>query len=314
MNFNFRAILLLGACVGALSSSSAWALNWDSTKGREVALLFPGQASWEWVLSDHSASKTVRTGGKCRECHDTEEADMGKKMASGQKMEPTPIPGKPGSISINVKFAHDASRIYARLSWKDTGFHSGTKKDANHPVKVAMMIGDKQVKESGIAGCWGACHDDATGMASAADAKRSLYLGSSRNAISRHGGADNIKSEADLTTLVAAGNFLEFWQAEVKTDESVNVRDGYIFEKRNTAKSPLVDATAELKNGVWTVTMSRKLKVEEKGRHAMQPEQIYNIGFALHDDYAEGRIHYVSFGYTLALDKGDADFVALKQQ
>lgn len=310
-----RVMALAGAaaCVLILSSPSAWAVNWDAVKGRDMVLLFPGQASWEWVLSDHSASKTVRTGGKCRECHDTEEADMGKKMVTGKKMEPAPIPGKPGSIPVNVKFAHDDARIYVRMSWKDTGFHSGTKKDAEHPVKVAMMIGSKQVKESSIAGCWGACHDDATGMASAADAKRPLYLGASRTEITRHGGGDNVKPEVELANLVAAGNFLEFWQAEVKGDHSANVRDGYIFEKRNTSKTPLVEANAELKNGVWTVTMSRKLKAEEKGRHAFQPDQNYNVGFALHDDYAEGRIHYVSFGYTLALDKGDADFVALKQ-
>lgn len=310
-----RATATLGAvaCALLLSSPSAWAVNWDSVKGVDVILLYPGQASWEWVLSDHSAAKTVRTGGKCRECHDTEEADMGKKMASGKKMEPAPIPGKPGSIPLNVKIVHDAARIYVRLAWKDTGFHSGNKKDAEHPVKVAMMIGDKQVKESSIAGCWGACHDDAAGMASAADAKRSLYLGASRTAITRRGGGDNIKPDAELASLVAGGNFLEFWQAEVKGDQSVNVKDGYIFEKRNTAKTPLIEANAELKNGLWSVTLSRKLKADEKGRHSLQADQTYNIGFALHDDYAEGRIHYVSFGYTLALDKGSADFVALKQ-
>lgn len=309
------ATALLGgvACVLMLSAPNAWAVNWGSVKGREIVLLYPGQASWEWVLSDHSAAKTVRTGGKCRECHDTEEADMGKKMATGKKMEPAPIAGKPGSIPINIKVAHDAARLYVHLAWKDTGFHSGTKKDADHPVKVALMIGDKQVKESSIAGCWGACHDDATGMASAAETKRSLYLGVSRTAITRQGGGDNVKPDADLANLVASGNFLEFWQAEVKGDKSVSVKDGYILEKRNTSKTPLVEANAELKDGMWSVTLSRKLKVEEKGRHSLQPDQSYNIGFALHDDYAEGRIHYVSFGYTLALDKGDADLIALKQ-
>lgn len=311
--YRITALWSGAVCALILSSPSAWAVNWDAVKGRDVVLFFPGQASWEWVLSDHSAAKTVRSGGKCRECHETEEADMGKKMVTGQKMEPAPIPGKPGSIPVNIKFTHDAARIHVRLTWKDTGFHSGAKKDVDHPVKVAMMIGDKQVKESSVAGCWGACHDDSTGMASAADAKRSLYLGASRTAITRHGGGDNVKPDAELASLLASGNFLEFWQAEVKSDQSVNVKDGYIFEKRNISKTPLVEANAELKNGTWTVTMSRKLQIEEKGRRAFQPDQIYNVGFALHDDYAEGRIHYVSFGYTLALDKGDADFIAAKQ-
>ncbi|MBI3776382.1 MAG: cytochrome c-552 precursor [Gammaproteobacteria bacterium] len=310
-----RAIATLGAvaCALILSSPSAWAVSWGSVKGLDIVLFYPGQASWEWVLSDHSAAKTVRTGGKCRECHDTEETDMGKKMVTGKKMEPAPIVGKPGSIPVNIKIARDAARIYVRMTWKDTGFHSGTKKDADHPVKVAMMMANKQVKESSIAGCWGACHDDASGMASAADAKRSLYLGASRTAITRRGGGDNVKPDAELASLVAGGNFLEFWQAEVKGDQSVNVKEGYILDKRNTSKTPLVEASAELKSGQWSVTLSRKLKVDEIGRHNIQPDQTYNIGFALHDDYAEGRIHYVSFGYTLALNQGDTDFVAVKQ-
>ncbi len=312
-NSRLAAVLGFAAAGISLATQNVGAVNWDSVKGKDVTLFFPGQASWEWVLSDHSASKTVRKGGHCRECHDTEEPEMGNKMVAGKKLEPAPIAGKPGSVPINVKAMHDADRLYVRVQWKDTGFHSGKKMDDQHPVKIALMMADKSVKESTIAGCWGACHDDATGMASAGDAKRALYLSGSRSEITRKGGGDAIKPDAQLDTLLAAGNFMEFWQAEVRADQKVDANDGYVLEKRNKSKTPLVESTAQLKDGVWSVVLSRKLKVNEKGHRSFESGQPYNIGFALHDDYASGRIHYVSFGYTLALDSGDADFVARKQ-
>ena len=294
------------ACMNPLNVAAS--VDWDKVKGKDVVLFYPGQASWEWILSDHSAAKTVRHGGNCRECHETEEKDMGKKIASGKKLEPNPIKGKPGSLPIHVKFANDGDKLYVQLTWKDTQFHSGKKMDSKYPLKVAMMIGSKQVKESTIAGCWGACHDDATDMASATPKKeRTLYLTASRTKLTRHGGGDDYKSSADLKKLLSAGDFMEYWQAKLIANKPAVAVDGYILDKRNKSKKP------ELKNGKWTVTMSRKLKVNGDGRREFSPDETYYIGFAIHDDYTEGRFHYVSFGHTLAIGEGDTDFVATKQ-
>ena len=44
----------------------------------------------------------------------------------------------------------------------------------------------------------------------------------------------------------------------------------------------------------------------------MADGSIYNIAFAVHTGMVTVRDHYVSFGYTLSLDGGDADIQAVK--
>ena len=59
--------------------------------------------------------------------------------------------------------------------------------------------------------------------------------------------------------------------------------------------------------------LSRKFKVDGEGRHNLEAGKVYPVGFAIHDNYAEHRHHYVSFEHTFAIDSGDADFVAVKK-
>lgn len=53
------------------------AIDWDRVKEKNIILFYPGQSSWEWVLTDHSASKSVKKGTDCLECHEDEEQEMG---------------------------------------------------------------------------------------------------------------------------------------------------------------------------------------------------------------------------------------------
>jgi cytochrome c-type protein NapC len=303
------AALLLG-----LPFQPAFAVNWDSVKPYGMTLFYPGQASWEWILTDHSGQKSVRKGSPCLECHETEETDMGKKMVTGKKLEPTPIAGKPESVSMQIKFANDGKNLYTHLEWKDTGFHSGQKQDDKFPVKIALMIADKNVKEAMVSGCWGSCHDDSSHMASAEkDSTRSLYLAASRNKMSRQGGGDDIKSADELTKLVDSGSYLEFWQAKLTPDQAPVVTDGYILEKRNKSATPRISADATLKDGVWRVTLTRPLQGSGAGQHNFVSGETYYFGVALHDDYTSGRFHYISFGHSLAIDGGKGELVAAKQ-
>jgi cytochrome c-type protein NapC len=314
---NFRKALWLAlgsVSVYAGGVHNALAVEWNTIKPFDVVLFYPGQASWEWILTDHSGQKSVRKGSPCLECHETEETDMGKKMVTGKKLEPTPIAGKPPSVPMEIKFATDGSKLYAHLEWPDTGFHSGKKMDSQFPVKVALMIADKNTKEAMVSGCWGACHDDATAMpAASADTKRALYLGASRNKLSRQGGGDDIKSADDLKQLLANGYYYEYWQARINPDQSVAATDGYILDKRNKSDAPILDAKAELKNGKWSVTMSRPLSGNGPGRHTFTPGETYYFGVALHDDYTEGRFHYISFGHSLSVEKGSGELIAVKK-
>jgi cytochrome c-type protein NapC len=61
------------------------------------------------------------------------------------------------------------------------------------------------------------------------------------------------------------------------------------------------------------VELSRPLVASGTNQKSIVAGRTYTVGFALHDDYADHRHHYVSFEHTLVLDAGAADFVAAKQ-
>ena len=52
----------------------------------------------------------------CRECHDQEADDIGRKIVSGEKLEPKPIKGKPGVIPVTVQATYDAANLYVRAA------------------------------------------------------------------------------------------------------------------------------------------------------------------------------------------------------
>jgi cytochrome c-type protein NapC len=300
----------------AFVSSPAAAVDWSSVPGKEVVLFYPGQASFEWALTqaDHSGAKKFKEGKNCLECHGGEEADIGTRIASGQKLDPSPIPGKAGSIRATVQTANDGDRLYVRIAWPEPAAPSGAKMDPDFAVKVTMMIDDSTLVEAKRAGCWGTCHDDAIGMASAQQGKDlTKYIAQSRSKITRQGGGENFKSSAELDEALKAGKFMEIWQARLNKGAAAVAADGYILDKRHMSESPLVTAEAEFANGAWTVVLGRKLVVGQPGHKDIVAGKTYNVGFAIHDAYAEHRFHEVSLGRTLVLDQGNADLVAVKK-
>lgn len=87
--------------------------------------------------------------------------------------------------------------------------------------------------------------------------------------------------------------------------------DGYVADRRvMDGGKALVDAKGEKKGDEWTVTFTRKLTGGE-GDIALAPGKVYNLGFAIHDDYTHGRFHQVSLGYTLGIG-AQADITAVK--
>jgi len=309
--------LLAGAvALTALASPPAAALDWSGVPAKEIVLFYTGQASFEWALTqaDHSGAKKFKEGKTCLECHGGEEADIGARIAAGQKLEPSPIAGKAGSIKATVQAANDGDRLYLRIAWPEPAAPSGAKMDPDFEVKVTMMIDDGTLVEAKRAGCWGTCHDDAIGMASAQPGKDlTKYLVQSRSKVTRQGGGENYRSSAELDEALKAGKFMEFWQARLNKGAAAVAADGYILDKRRTSESPLVAAEAEFANGTWTVVLSRKLAVGQAGRKDIVAGKTYNVGFAIHDAHAEHRFHEVSLGRTLVLDQGDADLVAVRK-
>jgi cytochrome c-type protein NapC len=164
------------------------------------------------------------------------------------------------------------------------------------------------------AGCWGACHDDAEGMASAPAGKEiTKYLPESRTKLTRQGGGDNIKPQADLDAALQGGKFLEFWQARLNKGKPAVAADGYILDKRHQSDTPAIAAEGEYSGDKWVVVLSRPLKASGPGHKDIAPGKVYTLGFAIHDDYTAHRFHFVSLATTMVLDSGTADLVAIKK-
>lgn len=308
--FGHTLALAIGVTAG-LCSATAAAVDWSGVAAREVPLFYPGQASWEWALTeaDHSGAPKFRAGKNCKACHEGEQADIGQRIASGEKLEPTPIAGKPGSSLLHVRSAHDAERLYIELRWKPAPA-SGTQQEPEAAAHITVMLDDGSVKEAPRAGCWGTCHDDANGMASAPEGKQlTKYLGASRQKLSRSGGGENFKSAAELEALLQQGVFMEYWQAKLNPGQPAKAVSGYILDRRHKHDPAAIQADASFANGEWTVSLSRPLRASGPGQKDIVPGKTYAVGFALHDDYSDHRYHFVSFEYSLTLDSGSTDFV-----
>ena len=316
--------------------------DWSGIEAREVTLFYPGQASMEWVLkgSDHGGKRAFNTGDRCFDCHEEEEVDIGDLIISGEKVEPTPIPGKRGSILVNIKAAHDADKLYMQFQWQDgehadIPFADGGKMDAENQIKLAIMLStdsedDPDVEYAERAGCWQSCHHDVNYMPHQPDdaalsgpqSKQldlsggfTKYLKESRTAIEiegkdgkKRGGWDKLKDEAEIQALLEAGTFMDLLRYKSGTGES---EDGYILAERVMTGGQGVNFTGELKDGIWTVEMTRKLTSDKAGDISMATDQWYNIGFAIHDDYSNSRFHHVSLGFKLGFDDEDAEINAV---
>ncbi|WP_043744718.1 ethylbenzene dehydrogenase-related protein [Paramagnetospirillum magneticum] len=189
-----RLISLTSAVAALLSAAPALAVDWAKVPGREVVLLYPGQTSWEWNLTeaDHSAAAKFKAGQNCIECHKNQEKTQGALMVSGKKAEPNAIASFPGHVVVNTRFAYDDQRLYARFEFKEPA-SPNTKMDAEFATKLAFIFNDAAVPEGVRAGCWASCHEDNASMPAAGGSERTKYLMKSRAKLSRQGGGDLLK-------------------------------------------------------------------------------------------------------------------------
>lgn len=297
--------LIATSALGLLiAASSGLSLAADVAKapGKTITVFYPGSAGMEWILkgTEHGGASAIKKkGDTCIGCHiddrtGAEEApEFGKKIVTGGQskntiLEPEPIKGKPGSIPVTVQASRDASNLYLRFSWKNTGFSSGKKMDADNPLKLAYMLEEPgKIEHDSVGGCWATCHTDARTMPGVKDDKKTKYVKDGN---------------------VAAGKFYDLIQ--YKSGKGQKAVDGYVADKRvMEGGKGLVEAKGELKGDTWTVNITRKLAGGE-GDVTLEAGKAYNFGFAIHDDYTNGRYHYVSFGYTLGLDNAKADINA----
>lgn len=265
--------------------------DWGKVPSKKITVFYPGVSPMEWVTKgvEHGGARALKKGETCAGCHDEETADMGKKIVSGEKIEPHPIKGKAGSIPVTVQAAYDATNVYLRFQWKDPAASGGEKMDKDNAVKLAVMLEGNKVDMANQVGCWATCHQDARTMPGAKDDKKTKYV---------VGGS------------LASGKFYDLIQ--FRSGKGAKPMDGYVADKRvMEGGKALVSADGKKAGDNWTVVFTRKLAGGD-GDIAMQAGKAYNFGFAIHDDHAAGRYHHVSLGYTLGLD-AKADITAVKQ-
>jgi len=330
--------------------AGAFSVDWANIPTREVTLFYPGQASMEWIFkgSEHGGKLPFKAGDRCIECHDKETAEMGLKIVTGEKLEPSVIPDKRGSIAVDVQAAHDDEYLYMRYQWQDTShtpvpFAEGGKMDPDNQVKIAMMFSDDALREdddftgsvmySGRAGCWGTCHHDAKDMPDepnqesidAYEQKDQIdmtqgirkYLTESRTKVEvagrrgkKRGGWDKLKTPEEIQEELDAGRYMDLIRYKAGSKESEN---GYILADRMMSGGEEVLFSSSLENGVWLIELKRKLISDKAGDIALDFDKLYNFGFAIHDDYTTGRFHHVSLGYKLGFDNADAEINAVKK-
>lgn len=323
----------------AARANSVTGIDWSGIEAAEVTLFYPGQASMEWILkgSDHGGKRAFMAGDRCFDCHEGEEPSIGKLIVSGEKLEPTPIPGKRGSIPLSVQATHDGDNLYMRFQWPDgehapIPFAEGGKMDPKNPIKLAIMLAmidedDPKVEYTERAGCWQSCHHDVNDMPDQPDQSAlagspldpgngfTKYLKESRTDIeiegkndAKRGGWDKLKEAGEIQAALENGSFMDLLRYKSGTGES---EDGYILAERVMTGGQGVDFTGSLENGVWTVEMTRKLSSDKAGDISMITDQMYSIGFAVHDDYSSSRFHHVSLGLMLGFDNDDAEINAI---
>lgn len=318
-------------------------VDWDAVASTDLTLFYPGQASFEWVQNGkfHGGSRPLTQGGdKCTTCHAKELEMIGNKIVAGKDdggLEPTPIPGKRGTINASVQATHDGENVYFRLQWLDAGhnpvpFVEGGKMDPDNQIKVAMMITGNDIKLGDQVGCWATCHIDSTYMpltpdaeaiAASGDVATQLeatdtilkYLSESRTKVEIKGrrgkilgGWSNMESPEQIEQYLKDGTFMDLMRVYADGSSS----NGYLLERRVENDGEMAAEASMSADGTWTVIFSRPLK-GAVGDVPLDAGQTYTVGFAIHDDYASARFHHVTLDTTLALDDPDAVINVTKQ-
>src|SRR3989344_8065807 len=163
--------------------------DWSKIPAKSVKLFYPGQSTYEWLVSpEHkkNAYKKVAQGEACLSCHEGEEADIGKKTSSGQRLEPAKLGGKQATIDLKVQAAYDNKNLYWRFAWKTKNNFPGSaypfyrfdgkewkkygqprlneeaqegKQPAVYEDRLNIMLDDGKVERFKAHGCWLTCHD-----------------------------------------------------------------------------------------------------------------------------------------------------------
>ena len=104
-------------------------------------------------------------------------------------------------------------------------------------------------------------------------------------------------------------NSVPFDAAKVKDGD---VLPGFILNTKQEGSAADLNASGTWANGMWTMTIWRKLNTGQKDDVALTAGQTYPVGFSVHDDASTTRFHYVSLPLRLSLGKKDGHINAVE--
>ncbi len=103
-------------------------VNWAEIPATDIRLFYPGQSSWDWLISPqkaftHPGSLVIKAGLSCRACHSSlggalDEEALGEKLVKKGHAENDPIDGKRPVIDLQVKAAYNDEDMYFWFRWK----------------------------------------------------------------------------------------------------------------------------------------------------------------------------------------------------
>ncbi|MCW5632962.1 MAG: hypothetical protein KIT17_06450 [Rubrivivax sp.] len=276
MKFSKSIFLPLLVVAGAASAADPARIDWGRISAQRVPLFYPGQSSYEWVRSPahKGAASRVAGGEACTYCHDEADAekDMGAKIVTGERLEPTPVAGKNGFIELLVQAAYDDRNAYLRFQWKTHNPFPGTehqflrfdgkewkvhgypkldqvvregKQPGIYEDRMSVMIDDGKVPGFAKQGCWLTCHDgqrDMPGQFTRDEvAANTLLQAIKRNDVRKYlpetrldpGDWKTGKAADEIARIKAGGGFVDLIQWRAHRSHGVGMADdGHVLEFR----------------------------------------------------------------------------------
>ena len=311
MRKSLGASVIVASALSAISLPAV-AVDWSAAKSADIAIFYPGETSLEWMYSKRShngAARYKKRTETCIGCHKGDEASYGPLIVKGKDTESTPLGGRRGHTVVKAQAANDGTNLHIRLEWPKTSDPAAEKQDADFDTKVTIMLEDGAIEEFTAGGCWAMCHIDAKKMPADGDVQK--YITDSRASMSKKDGGGPILSDAEIDALVAAGTFIEYWQARLNPGQPAKALHGYVLKDRFEQPTPAISVNSTEAGDNWVVEFSRPM-AGGVGMKTLQAGKTYNFGVALHDQNTAGRYHLTSFQYTLTIDGGEGDLVANK--
>lgn len=306
--------------------SLAAEVDWSRVKPSKLTLFYPGVASWDFLIGDDHrlGAREIKKGKKdCGHCHlgkdgeldlKTDEITAGtlKMKRSYKPFEPEPLPGRKGTLPVQVQAAYDREFLYVRFRWDSNG--AGWDKKGKGSDRISIQV-NKSEPSFLKYGCFIACHNDLSTMPFAP----------SKSEIEKHP-AYKGRDEVRLYAFYARNSW-----AERKADADSRFRnglidlksirfsgglakaaDGWVFDDRGWEDEPGFEGAGEWTDGKYAAVFKTRLGPAKKYNVGVSDGDVFSIGVAIHENGAVKRKHYVSFPFAIGLGSGRGDIQAVE--